>query len=140
MEKMCMHILTRIKVAPLLQSDNANGCWTRLLEYMDTSGEHCLEQRDARWLMWLKTVCRLLNLCFVWLYLAACCLRLTILRPDHSGRSARHEHMLGIPPQPVRAPLRQKRYFIALPHTKAVPSVKHSDLAYIPVLCCTKQH
>ena len=40
--------------------------------------------------------------------------------------------MAGIPLNPVRAPLRQKRMVIALAHTKAIPSLKHSVLAYIP--------
>ncbi len=38
---------------------------------------------------------------------------------------------------PIRAPLRLQRICIciALPHTKAVPLLKHSLLAYIPVPC-----
>lgn len=41
----------------------------------------------------------------------------------------------GIQRHPIRAPLRPSRFRIAHPHTKAIPSLKHSDLAYIPVPC-----
>jgi hypothetical protein len=107
MEKMCTHILTRIKVAPLLQSDNAKGCWTRLLGYMDKSGEQRLEQRNARWLMWLKIVCRLLDPMF-WLALLSCLLPAMVrsaLEPFETRRAARAltRHPAQTHPRPVAA-------------------------------------
>jgi hypothetical protein len=55
------------------------------------------------------------------------------LRSVYPTRVARGRRAPGIPVNPVRAPLRQMRVWNALPHTKAIPSLKHSVLAYIPV-------
>jgi hypothetical protein len=40
----------------------------------------------------------------------------------------------------IRAPLQQEQMHIAFAHTKAIPFLKHSALAYIPVPRCNMQH
>jgi hypothetical protein len=49
-----------------------------------------------------------------------------------STRTARRERVTGIALNRIRAPLRQQRINVVLPHAKAIPSLRHSVLAYIP--------
>jgi len=54
-----------------------------------------------------------------------------LLRSIHSIRAARRKRTSGIH-QPHPRPLRQTRVCIALPHIKAISSLKHSTRAYMP--------
>jgi hypothetical protein len=131
-ERCVCTILAPIVVAPQLQPESTNDVGKDCLKFKDKvrqafPGTGCLLV-DV-----IDPVCRLHRTsCFVWLDQALRCLTL------HSTRSigaVQTTHAPGIRFNLIRAPLRRPRILIARPHTDGNSHLKHSVLAYIPVLC-----